>query len=135
MHIAILLAGHTNKAMPQRFHDYNDMFSDLFASLPLGKNFRFTTLAVVDDVFPAQIDDYDGYLVSGSAYGVYDDAPFIPKLMDFLRQIYAAKKPLAGVCFGHQIIAHALGGHARKWDKGWCLGVKELALTDLPDWI
>jgi hypothetical protein len=46
MHIAILLAGHTNKAMPQRFHDYNDMFSDLFASLPLGKNFRFTTLAV-----------------------------------------------------------------------------------------
>jgi hypothetical protein len=45
MHIAILLAGHTNKAMPQRFHDYNDMFSDLFASLPLGKNFRFTTLA------------------------------------------------------------------------------------------
>ena len=91
MHIAILLAGHTNKAMPQCFHDYNDMFSDLFASLPIGKNFRFTTLAVVDDVFPAQIDDYDGYLVSGSAYGVYDDAPFIPKLMDFLRQIYAAK--------------------------------------------
>ena len=104
MHIAILLAGHTNKAMPQRFHDYNDMFSDLFASLPIGKNFRFTTLAVVDDVFPAQIDDYDGYLVSGSAYGVYDEAPFIPKLMDFLRQIYAAKKPLAGVCFGHQIM-------------------------------
>jgi GMP synthase-like glutamine amidotransferase len=92
-------------------------------------------LAVVDEVFPAQIDDYDGYLVSGSAYGVYDDAPFIPKLMDFLRQIYAAKKPLAGVCFGHQIIAHALGGHAGKWDKGWGLGVKELALTDLPDWI
>ena len=135
MHIAILLAGHTNKAMPQRFNDYNDMFSDLFAGLPIGKNFRFTTLAVVDDVFPAHIDDYDGYLVSGSAYGVYDDAPFIPKLMDFLRQIYAAKKPLAGVCFGHQIIAHALGGHARKWDKGWGLGVKELALTDLPDWI
>ena len=55
--------------------------------------------------------------------------------MDFLRQTHAAKKPLAGVCFGHQIIAHALGGHACKWDKGWGLGVKELALTNLPDWI
>ena len=135
MHIAILLAGHTNQAMPQRFHDYHDMFSDLFATLPHGKNFRFTTLAVIDDVFPAHIDDYDGYLISGSAYGVYDDAPFIPKLMDLVRRIHAAKTPLVGICFGHQIIAHALGGHARKWDHGWGIGTKQITLFDLPDWI
>ena len=34
MHIAILLAGHTNKAMPRRFHDYHDMFTILFQGLP-----------------------------------------------------------------------------------------------------
>ena len=58
MHIAILLAGHTNKAMPQRFHDYDDMFTGLFQSLPYGKDFRYSTLPVVDNVFPDHLDDY-----------------------------------------------------------------------------
>jgi GMP synthase-like glutamine amidotransferase len=135
MHIAILLAGHTNKAMPQRFHDYDDMFTALFQDLPYGKDFRYTVLQVVDDVFPDHVDNYDGYLISGSAFGVYDDAPFIGRLMDLIRQIYHAKKPLVGICFGHQIIAHTLGGHAQKWDHGWGLGTIEINLTDLPDWI
>ena len=135
MHIAILLAGHTNKAMPQRFHDYDDMFTDLFQSLPYGKDFRYSTLPVVDNVFPDHVDDYDGFLISGSAFGVYDDAPFIPRLMDLVRQICNAKKPLVGVCFGHQIIAHALGGRAQRWDRGWGLGTINIKLFDLPDWL
>ena len=135
MHIAILLAGHTNKAMPRRFRDYHDMFTILFKGLPNGEDFRFTTLAVVDDIFPNHLDDYDGYLISGSAYGVYDDAPFIRRLIDLIQQIHQAKKPLFGVCFGHQIIAHALGGQAKKWDNGWVLGTIEVTLTKLPDWV
>ena len=135
MHIAILLAGHTNKAMPQRFHDYHDMFTILFQGLPNAEGFRFTTLAVVDDIFPNHPDDYDGYLISGSAYGVYDDAPFISRLIDLIQKIHQAKKPLFGVCFGHQIIAHALGGKAQKWHKGWVLGTTEVRLTKLPDWV
>ena len=135
MHIAILLAGHTNKAMPQHFHDYHDMFTELFQGRAYGKDFRFTTLAVVDDIFPEHLDDYDGYLISGSAYGVYDNAPFIPQLIDLIRQIHRAKKPLFGVCFGHQVIAHALGGHAQKWDNGWVLGTIDITLNHLPDWI
>ena len=135
MHIAILLAGHTNKAMPQHFQDYHDMFTDLFKGLQNGEDFRFTKLAVVDDIFPNHLDDFDGYLITGSAYGVYDDAPFIKRLIDFIQQIHQAKKPLLGVCFGHQIIAHALGGQAQKWDDGWVLGTKEITLTQLPDWV
>ena len=135
MKIAILLAGHTNKAMPPRFHDYNDLFVRLFHGSPLVDGFTFTTLAVVDDVFPDAVGDYDGYLVTGSAYGVYDDAPFIPKLMTLIQRIHAAGKPLAGICFGHQIIAHALGGNAGKWDQGWGLGISDITLSELPDWI
>ena len=133
MHIAILLAGHTNKAMPECFHDYDDMFYP-FSGLPLGKDFHFTILPVVD-VFPDNVDDYDGYLISGSAFGVYDDASFIKRLMNLILQIYNNKKPLVGVCFGHQIIAHTLGGQAQKWDRGWGLGTIKVNLIDLPDWI
>jgi GMP synthase-like glutamine amidotransferase len=135
MNIAILLAGHTNNAMQPRFPDYADLFIALFAKSPLAADFTFTSFAVVDDVFPNSIDDYDGYLVTGSAYGVYDDAPFIPKLISLIQDIHAACMPLAGLCFGHQIIAHALGGHAQKWDGGWGLGVKSIELANLPDWI
>ncbi len=135
MKIAILLAGHTNNAMAPKFNDYNDLFLALFNRSPLFGYFEFTTLPVVDNVFPGQINDFDGYLITGSAYGVYDNAPFIPKLMTLIKQVYAAGKPLVGICFGHQIIAQSLGGEAQKWDHGWGLGISDIELADLPEWI
>ena len=118
MHIAILEAGRTNPDMPAKFHHYPDMFETLFENQPNSVDFRFSIVPVVDDVFPQAVDDFDGYLVTGSAFGVYDDAPFIPKLMAFIQNIFSAGKPIVGVCFGHQIVAHA-GGHAAKFDGGW----------------
>ena len=135
MQIAILLAGHTNKAMAKRFVDYPDMFENLFKDLPLGGVIQRHTFAVIDDIFPDNIDDFDGFLITGSAYGVYDDAPFITKLTTLIQQIHAAGKPLVGICFGHQIIAHALGGFAAKSAKGWGLGTSQINLSNLPDWI
>ena len=135
MRIAILLASHTNSAMPQRFHDYDDMFKALFRGTSISQDFHFTTLAVVDDIFPNFLSDYDGYLILGSAYGVCDDAPFIQRLIDLIRQIHRARKPLFGVCFGHQLIALALGGLAERWHRGWVLGTTEITLANLPNWI
>ena len=135
MHIAILEAGRTNPDMPAEFHDYPDMFETLFADQPNRADFCFSIVPVIDDVFPQSVDDYDGYLVTGSAYGVYDDAPFIPRLMAFIRKIFAAGKPLVGICFGHQIVAHALGGHAAKFDDGWGIGTMPIKMVGAVDWI
>ena len=135
MHIAILEAGRTNPKMPAKFHDYFDMFETLFADQSKNTNFKFSNVAVIDGEFPESVDDYDGYLITGSAYGVYDDAPFIPTLMAFIRIIYTAGKPLVGVCFGHQIIAQALGGTCIKWPGGWGVGTYDVALDTLPDWM
>ncbi|MEP3843724.1 MAG: type 1 glutamine amidotransferase [Paracoccaceae bacterium] len=60
------------------------------------------------------IDAYDGYVLSGSELGVYDDAPWMSPLRDFLTAARQAQKPLFGVCFGHQIMADVFGGKAEK---------------------
>src|SRR5690348_225665 len=61
-------------------------------------------------------------LLTGSPAGVYDDLDWIAPLEDFVRRAYAAKTPMAGICFGHQLMAQALGGIVRKSDKGWGIG-------------
>lgn len=85
--------------------------------------------------FPKSIDACDGYVITGSPNGVYDDAPWITELMQFIRDCYAADKKLVGICFGHQILAHALGGHTEKSEKGWGLGLKRFAVVAQKPWM
>ena len=121
--------------MPAEFHHYPDMFETLFALQPNHPDFKFSIVPVIADVFPKTVDDYDGYLITGSAYGVYDKAPFIPKLMEFIHVIFDTGKPLVGICFGHQIVAHTLGGHAAKFGNGWGVGTMPIKMVGKADWI
>ncbi len=60
------------------------------------------------------VGDYDGYVISGSDKGVYDDTPWMVPLRAFLIGARNAGKPLLGICFGHQIMADVFGGKAEK---------------------
>lgn len=73
--------------------------------------------------FPA-LDDFDGYMLSGSEKGVYDDTPWMEPLRAFLRAARDRRKPMFGICFGHQIMADAFGGRAEKADKGFVIGAR-----------
>lgn len=57
---------------------------------------------------------FDGYVISGSDKGVYDETPWMARLRAFLQAAREAGKPLLGICFGHQIMADAFGGKAEK---------------------
>nr|WP_281403159.1 type 1 glutamine amidotransferase [Sulfitobacter aestuariivivens] len=59
-------------------------------------------------------EDYDGYVLSGSDKGVYDDTPWMQPLRNWLIETKSAGKPIFGVCFGHQIMADVFGGKAEK---------------------
>lgn len=80
------------------------------------------TWQAIDGDLPAY-DSADGFIVMGSQYGVYDRLPWMLALEDWIRGCVRAHKALVGICFGHQIIAHALGGRVEKSDKGWGIGV------------
>eukprot|EP00750_Incisomonas_marina_P020117 INCI3735.1.p1 GENE.INCI3735.1~~INCI3735.1.p1 ORF type:complete len:259 (-),score=45.60 INCI3735.1:64-840(-) len=79
--------------------------------------------------FPANIHDFDGYLLTGSTNGAYELIPWIEELRERLVDIRRAKLPMVGVCFGHQLIAHALGGKAAKNQNGWELGTASFPLS------
>lgn len=118
MKIGILQTGHAPDMLLADFGDYDDLFKTLLA----GHGLEFVTYNVVDMQFPDAITDCDGWLVTGSKHGAYEDHAFIPPLEDLIRAIYAAAIPMVGVCFGHQIIAQALGGKVEKFAGGWAVG-------------
>jgi GMP synthase (glutamine-hydrolysing) len=118
MHIGILLTGHAPETVQARVGDYGTVF----ATMLQGQGLTFTTWAVVDNEFPPGINAADGWLITGSKHGVYEDHDWIPPLEALIRDLHAARKPLVGVCFGHQIIAQALGGRVEKFDGGWIVG-------------
>ena len=128
MRLGILQAGENSKNMPEGTPAYPELFTSLFDRA--GAGFDITFVQVRLGEFPQSVDEYDAYLVTGSAAGVYDELDWIAPLEDFIRSAYAAGKPLAGICFGHQVIANALGGKAEKSEKGWGCGVRTLPIID-----
>ena len=121
MKIGILQTGHPADEIKAQMGDYSDSFALILA----GHGFSFETYMVVDGQFPDGPLACDGWLITGSKHGVYEDHDWIKPLEQLIREIRDAQKPLIGVCFGHQIIAQALGGRVKKFDGGWAIGPQE----------
>ncbi|MBK0328569.1 type 1 glutamine amidotransferase [Rhodobacteraceae bacterium F11138] len=126
MKIGILLTGHAPDNMVQDTGDYDEIFAHMLA----GHGFEFETYAVVDNQFPQGADAADGWLITGSKHGAYEDHAWISPLESLIRDIAAQKRPLVGICFGHQIIAQALGGKVEKFDGGWSVGRTAYSVGD-----
>ncbi|MFH0920186.1 MAG: type 1 glutamine amidotransferase [Fibrobacterota bacterium] len=131
--IGILQCFHVAENLRPRFGDLFDLFSNLMRPAEHGLVFR--KYDVYDGVFPAEAGDCQGYLLTGSPWGVYDTDPSIARLMGFIRECYAQKIPQVGICFGHQALAHALGGRAEKSTRGWGLGVHTFAVNRPMPWM
>ncbi|ABD54043.1 type 1 glutamine amidotransferase [Jannaschia sp. CCS1] len=118
MHLGILQTGHVPDEVAAKDGPYGTLFAKLFAH----RGFTQTLWSVVDGDFPDGPHAADAWLITGSRHGAYEDHPWIPPLEDLIRAIRDAKIPLVGSCFGHQIIAQALGGTVEKFRDGWSVG-------------
>ena len=122
MKIGILKCDSTNDHFRKEHGDYPDMFISLFQSVET--DLEFETYDVILNEYPNKLEDNDAYLISGSRYGVNDGDKWIDDLEKFILELQQRKHPLIGICFGHQMIAKALGGKTELAPQGWGAGVQ-----------
>lgn len=112
---------------------YPAMFESLLAPHLPGWSCEAVALSEGDPLpDPATLD---AILITGSPAGVYENTPWMAPLMDFIRQAAKVSTPQVGVCFGHQAIAHALGGDVAKSDKGWGIGRHVYNIDEPQSWM
>lgn len=121
MSILIIETGIPPQGLDKTHGTYPDMFVESLARHD--PTVGFTTQSVLNgESLPAPAT-LGGILITGSPAGVYEPHPWIEPLARFVREAVAARRPVVGVCFGHQLISHALGGKVEKSHKGWGVGV------------
>lgn len=128
MKIGILETGRPPGTLAQEYGDYPAMFGKL-----LGEGFELESFDVQSGILPSDPGAHDAYLITGSPAGVYDPLPWIAPLERFIRDASASK--LVGVCFGHQVMAEALGGRVEKSAKGWGAGLQHYSIVRGEPWM
>lgn len=133
MKIGILETGLLNEKLVNDFDTYPQMFVSLLNRA--ANDLEYRTYSVIRGEFPESVDDCDGWLITGSRHGAYEGLDWMLALESFVRDLVDRQIPLVGICFGHQIIARALGGEVVKSDKGWGVGVSTYAVTKQLSWM
>jgi GMP synthase (glutamine-hydrolysing) len=126
MRVLLLQVGHTFEEIARERGDYDSWFREGLG-LPEGE------LEVVRVYAGAPIPasfDYDGVVVTGSWSMVTDREPWSEACGEYLREAVRAELPVLGVCYGHQLLAHALGGLVGYNPHGRNAGSTEVELTD-----
>lgn len=121
MKVGILLCGYVDDDLRELYGEMPAMFTALLSNVD--PTLDFVNYAIPSGEFPEDIDECDAYLITGSKHSAYDDFDWIESLEQFIRDLHYRQKKLMGICFGHQIIAQALGGKVVKAERGWGVGV------------
>lgn len=133
MNIGILQCAEVRENFVAHHGQYPDMFITLLKQVD--PSLTFDIYNAHQGELPEHINTCDAYLITGSSYGVYEHLPWIAELESFVRRLHAAHKKLIGICFGHQLIAKALGGKVIKSPKGWGVGMSKNKITLQKPWM
>lgn len=115
------------------FGDYPAMFEGLLCEF--ADSWEFRHYAVFEGELPERDDECDAWLITGSRFSAYEEYEWIGSLKDHIRAAYAGSVPIVGICFGHQVMAEALGGRVEKSEQGWVCGRCSYTLENQPVWM
>ncbi len=133
MKLGVLVCDHVQEQLQIKHGDYPFMFTQLLALADSNIEIRY--FFAIDNELPIDLDVCDAYMATGSKYSVNDDHPWINALSDFMLKLFQAKKKFIGICFGHQLIAKALGGEVKTADNGWGIGAATYHVKSLQPWM
>ena len=117
MKIGILLCDNVREHLQPAHGNYPEMFQEMF--LAEDSSCEFKLYRALDGDLPHSTNECDVWLITGSRCSVYEDLPWIPPLKAFVQKLYQDQCKLVGICFGHQLMAEALGGKVTLSEKGW----------------
>jgi len=129
MTIGLLVCDEVSPAYRAAFKDYPDMFQALFPA------YKFKLYKAFKGELPKEVTECDCFMATGSSHSVYEDLDWIRKTKDFIKAIYEGNGYFIGFCFGHQLMAEALGGKVAKAKVGWCVGVHEFKVLRIKKWM
>lgn len=133
MNLGILNCDRVSDVFSVRYGQYPHMFAALFQ--PVAPQMTFSVFNALEGELPKDIHAADAYLITGSRHGVNDGYPWIAALEEFVRCLHKTPKKVIGICFGHQLIAKALGGKVIKSPNGWGVGVLQYQVVCPKPWM
>ncbi|GGE44621.1 GMP synthase [Halopseudomonas oceani] len=133
MKVGLLQCDDVNESLLPAHGNYPEMFElALRKRLP---QMDYRIYPAHKSELPGDPHECDVYLITGSKHGVYEEQEWIRELERFITQLWDLRKPLIGVCFGHQVMATAMGGQVEKSDRGWGVGVSFNQILEPKPWM
>ena len=129
--IGLLMVGHVDPKSQHIAGDYPDLFGAILA--PLG--IELIRYDLDEGRFPDSVNECDGWLCSPSRMSTYDAVAWLADAESLLRLIVATEAPYVGICFGHQLLAQALGGAVERSSFGWGVGVQDYEVLSAKPWM
>ena len=131
MTIGLLLCDHLDPEVADAVGDYTELYPKAFGRVGLDLRIYEAT----EGELPSSLDECDGWITSGSRRSSFEDEPWIHAVADLQRALAEARRPQVGICFGHQLLARALGGEVQQAPVGWGVGGRTFEITGPAPWM
>ena len=131
MKICVLKCDNAPDKTIEKFGDYDKIYNTF---LNIDNETKTITFECHKNKFPQKElinknSEINGFIITGSKHSSYDNFEWIKRLKNLIIDIDNLKLKMVGICFGHQIIADALGGKVIINPNGWNIGVHKIYIN------